>query len=109
MFRFFRKKKKNTAEEKLDQISKLLFPHYETQKDDQGRVFVVDYSVDSNIFAALMDLQDGNNDPIVHDILDHCNKQLMEAREILDAYSILNKKAEYVIVDHHGSNKEILG
>jgi len=104
------KKPLTTAEEKLEEIKKLLFPPLELREEvsSDGEImkYHIDYSVDSNIDAALMDLQDGHNDPVVHSTLNKAVSRLNKARKILEAYAVLNKDAKYIIVDD-GKDDEI--
>ena len=99
-----------TAEEKLEEIKQLLFPPLELQEEvsPDGDVvkFHIDYSVDSNIDAALMDLQDGNNDAVVHSTLNKAVARLNRVRKLLEAYAVLDKDAKYIIVDD-GKDAEI--
>jgi hypothetical protein len=63
------KKPKTTAEEKLEEIKGLLFPPLKLMEEvtNSGEIikYHIDYSVDSNIDAALIDLYDGHNDAVV--------------------------------------------
>lgn len=92
-----------SAEEKLEEIKQLLFPPLELQEEvsPDGDIikFHIDYSVDSNIDAALMDLQEGHNDPVVHSTLNKAVTRLNKVRKLLEAYAILDKDAKYIIVD----------
>lgn len=98
------KKPMTSAEEKLEEIKNLLFPQLELHEEmgPDGTVikFHVDYSVDSNIDAALIDLYDGNNDSIVQSTLSKSVARLNKARKILEAYASLDKDAKYIIVDN---------
>lgn len=93
-----------TAEEKLEEIKQLLFPQLELHEEitESGDIikYHVDYSVDSNIDAALIDLYDGNNDSIVQSTLNKAVTRLNKARKILEAYASLDKDAKYIIVDN---------
>ena len=104
------KKPLTTAEEKLEEIKQLLFPPLELQQEvsSAGDIikFHIDYSVDSNIDAALMDLQDGHNDPVVHSTLNKAVGKLNKVRKLLEAYAVLDKDAKYIIVDD-GKDDEI--
>ena len=92
------------AEQKLEEIKQLLFPqlelHEEMDQDGSMIKYHVDYSVDSNIDAALIDLYDGNNDAIVQSTLSKAVSRLNKARKILEAYASLDKDAKYIIVDN---------
>lgn len=97
------KKIETPAELKLEQIKNLLFPPLELNEEmgNDGNVFKfhVDYSVDSNLDAALMDLQEGNNDPVTQGTINDVVKRLIQVRKLLEAYAKLDKDAKYIIVD----------
>lgn len=98
------KKKINTpADQKLEIISNLLFPPLKLDQrldsDGTPMKFHIDYSVDSNLDAVLMDLQEGNNDEVAHKTINTCIKKLNQVRRILEAYAELDKDAKYIIVD----------
>ena len=92
------------AEVKLEELKRLLFPplelHEEINKDGTVIKFHVDYSVDSNIDAALLDLYDGHNDTVVQATLNKAVARLNKARQILEAYASMDKEAKYIIVDN---------
>lgn len=98
------KKVLTDAETKLEEIKELLFPqlelHEEIGEDGLPIKYHVDYSVDSNIDAALIDLYDGNNDSVVQSTLNKAVGRLNKARKILEAYASLDKDARYIIVDN---------
>lgn len=98
------KKSETPAEIKLEQIRQLLFPKLELNeeicKDGSIIKFHVDYSVDSNLDAVLMDLQDGNNDEVTQGTINDVVKKLIEARKLLEAYAEFDKEAKYIIVDN---------
>jgi len=91
------------AELKLKEISEILFPPYETKEDydDNGSLikFHVDYSVDSNIDAALSDLYDGYNDSAVQSTLKDVAERLNKVRLLLEAYPIIDTNVKYIIVN----------
>ena len=91
---------KTPAEEKLEEIRRLLFPPLQLREDEIGFKYHVDYSVDSNLDAVLMDLQDGENDAIVQHTVKTSIEKIAKVREILEAYSAINKEAKYLIVDN---------
>lgn len=104
------KKPLTSADQKIEEIKNLLFPqlelHEEMGSDGSTIKYHVDYSVDSNIDAALIDLIDGNNDTIVQSTLSKAVTRLNKARKILEAYASLDKDAKYIIVDN-GKDDEI--
>ncbi len=103
-------KPKTTSDVKLEQIKQILFPQLELKEEmsNDGSVikYHVDYSVDSNIDAVLMDLQDGQNDPVAHDTLNKMVSRLHKARQLLEAYAKLDSAARYIIVDNGNSDIE---
>lgn len=98
------------AEQKLEEIKNLLFPqlelHEELSNDGSTIKYHIDYSIDSNIDAALLDLYDGHNDEVVQSTLNKAVARLNKARKILEAYASLDKEAKYIIVDN-GKDEEI--
>ena len=99
------KRKINTpAEEKIEQIKSILFPplklEQEQQNDGSLIKFHIDYSADSNLDAALLDLQEGYNDPAAHKTIDDVIKRLNRIRRLLEAYAELDKDAKYIIVEN---------
>lgn len=98
------KKIETPAEMKIEQIKALLFPPLELNeemgKDGNVIKFHVDYSVDSNLDAALMDLQEGNNDRTTQNTINDVTKRLIQVRKLLEAYASLDKDAKYIIVDN---------
>lgn len=104
MWPFRIEKKNNTpAEEKLDQIKEILFPpcklNEELDKDGSIYKWQIDYSVDMNLDAALTDLEEGVNDPAVHNTIRDISKRLYSVRQILDAYMELHPEAKYIMVE----------
>jgi hypothetical protein len=97
-------KKNNTpAEERLEQIKDILFPPSKLNEelDKDGSIFKwqVDYSADMNLDAALTDLEEGINDPAVHNTIRDISKRLSSIRELLDAYMELHPEAKYIMVE----------
>lgn len=99
MFKFFQKPPKTDAEKKLEEISKLLFPEPEEAESPDGDKFLVDYSVDMNLDAALVDLEEGHNDEVCRKTIKKVANRLYEVRQLLNAHYIDGKKFNYVVVD----------
>lgn len=99
-----KKKVETPAEIKLEQIKELLFPQLELNEElsQEGQLvkFHVDYSVDSNLEAVLMDLQEGYNDESVQKTVNTVIKRLIEVRKLLEAYAKFNPESKYIIVDN---------
>jgi len=93
-------------ERELQQVVDILFPPLETQSDHEGNVFQIDYSADTNLDAALLDLMDGNNDEVTQKTIRKVIERLNKVRRVLQAYSQLDERAKYLIVDDF-EDKEI--
>jgi hypothetical protein len=107
------KKKVDTPDqEKIELIKSILFPplitQEEMQKDGTAIKFHVDYSADSNLDAALLDLQEGYNDPACHKTITDVITRLNKIRRMLEAYAELDKDAKYIIVENFEKDNEIL-
>jgi hypothetical protein len=100
------KKIETPADQKLEQIKTLLFPPLELkeQLSETGSKikYHIDYSVDSNLDAVLMDLEEGHNDPVARKTISKMVGKLNQARRLLEAYAELNEEAKYIIVDDGG-------
>lgn len=99
MFSIFKKAPATEAEEKLAQITELLFPQLELHTDEQGRKYHVDSSTDANLEAALVDLEMGNNDKVTQNTIRKASDKLFEVRKLLEAYNELSTEAQYYVVD----------
>ena len=98
-----KRKVSTPAEEQIEQIKAILFPPLEIQQEMQADgtpiKFHVDYSADSNLDAALMDLEEGNNDQVTQKTIRGIIDRLNQVRRLLEAYPQLNEEAKYIIVD----------
>jgi len=92
---------KNEAERKLKQITELLYPPLELKVSPQGAKYQVDYSVDSNLDAALIDLEEGHNDKVAQNTIRNIANRLHNVRQLLDAYAEIDPEAKFLIVDDH--------
>lgn len=99
-----KKKIETPAEQKLEQIKNLLYPQLVTEEElgNDGVIFKfhIDHSVDSNLDAALIDLQEGHNDEIVQGTINEVVKKLIEVRRLLEAYAKMDPEAKYIIVEN---------
>lgn len=98
MFKFFRKQPKTPSDIKLEQIQAILFPPFKKETNDETSFFI-DYSADSNLQAAVYDLEEGHNDEIVRGTINKVVDRLIEVRKILEAYNEFDTEVKYVIVD----------
>ena len=99
-----KRKIQTPAEVQLEQIKSLLFPQLITEQElsNDGTIvkFHVDYSVDSNLDAALIDLQEGHNDEVVQGTINEVVKKLIQVRRMLEAYAKMDPEAKYIIVEN---------
>ena len=105
MWPFSVERKPNTpAEEKLEQIRQILFPppklEEEYSKDGELHKYQVDYSADMNLYAAIMDLENGHSDKPVQNTINDIHDRLIKIREILDEHMQLSKEADFIIVEN---------
>jgi hypothetical protein len=101
----FKPKPKTTADEKLEEIKNILFPPFKKQTE-KDITFLIDYSADSNLQAAVSDLEEGHNDEIVQGTINKVIDRLVEVRKILKAYGEFDIEAKYIIVDDLPTEKE---
>jgi len=99
MFKIFKMKPKTTADVKIEQIIKLLFPPLELHVDKEGNKFHIDHSVDTNLEAALMDLEEGHNDIASQKTIRSVSDQLIKVRKLLEAYQEIDSEAKYFIAE----------
>lgn len=102
---WWKKKKKKVltqseAEKRLALIEQVLFPNFTTEIMPNGTYFHVDYSADSNLQGAIVDLEEGINTPQIHETLSSVLKNLSIVRKIVQAYPEMDSRAEYIIVDN---------
>jgi hypothetical protein len=90
------------AELKLKQLNDILFPPLELKTghgfDGEEVVYHIDYGVDSNLDAALCDMQDGTNDEVTQRTIKSIIERLYKARELLSANYPIDKKAKFLAV-----------
>lgn len=101
MFKIFamKTKPKTTADEKLEQVINILFPPLDLHTDKNGDKFHIDYSVDTNLEAALMDLEDGHNDAASQKTIRNVTDRILKVRRLLEAYREIDDEAKYFIAD----------
>jgi hypothetical protein len=87
------------AEDILSKVTALLFPPYKTEIINGSKV-ITDYSIDSNLDAALMDLQEGKNDEVSQKTINSAIKSLIKVRRILEVSNKMDlSEAEYIRVE----------
>lgn len=91
--------------EDAQKVVDILFPPLETREGKDG-VYQIDYSIDSNLQSALLDLQEGTNDKVVQDTIAKAIDALIKVRNVLEVYPELDDRASYVIVDTPDQNKK---
>ena len=101
MFKIFamKTKPKTSADEKIEQVIKILFPPLDLRFDREGNKYHIDYSADTNLEAALMDLEDGHNDQASQKTIRGISDRLIRVRKLLEAYQEIDAEAKYFIAD----------
>lgn len=90
------------SDKKLNEVKELLFPKTKVEhsvENGEQIKYMVDYSVDNNLYAVLIDLQEGVNDKTCHNTINRCIDVLLKVRKVLDAQMYLEKDAKYITVD----------
>lgn len=105
MLKWLRPKTVILRPEDMQQVVDILFPPLETREGKDG-VYQIDYSIDSNLQSALVDLQDGTNDKIVQDTIAKVIDALIKVRNILEVYPEIDERSKYIIVDMPDQNKK---
>jgi hypothetical protein len=106
------KKIETPAEHKIEIIKNILFPplelRQETASDGTTIRYHVDHSMDTNLDAALMDLQEGNNDAATQRTINNMVKRLNNLRTMLEAYAVFDDDAKYIIVEDGLEDKDTI-
>jgi hypothetical protein len=97
MDRFF-PKPKVLRDDVSQRVMDLLFPEL-VEKEHDGQIFLTDYSIDSNLYAVLLDLEDGTNDEVTRETIRKCYERLQSARALLQADHIIKRESGYLMVD----------
>lgn len=98
MFDVFKRKTVVLREETAQEVCDLLFPK-PTEETEDGITYVIDRSIDVSLYAALVDLEEGNNDEVTRSTIKSVLHKLYEVREVLQAKHAITKKARYLMVD----------
>ena len=99
MFKIFKMKPQTPADVKIEKVIELLFPPLKLHTDKDGNKFHVDYSIDTNLEAALMDLEDGHNDAASQKTIRNVTDRIIKVRKLLEAYREIDNEAKYFIAD----------
>jgi len=99
MFKIFKMKPKTTADVKIEQVIQLLFPPLELHVDKDGNKFHIDRSIDTNLEAALTDLEMGHNDAASQKTIRSTVDQIIKVRKILEAYQEIDAEVKYFIAE----------
>lgn len=106
MFDMFKVKRKidTPAEELLENIRSILYPPCELKEEVDEKTgekikFQVDYSIDMNLDAAIIDVTNGHSDEVVLHTLNDVLERLQKIRSLLEANLELHPDAKYYIVD----------
>lgn len=94
--------RKSLADKKIQEITDILFPAtkvHETVEEGNKIKYMVDHSVDNNLYAVLIDLREGHNDTACHNTIDRCIDALVKVRTILEASMYLDNDAKYIVAE----------
>lgn len=83
----------------LKQIEEILYPALKLEQDKNGKLYHIDTSADTNLYAALIDLEEGVNDVNTRKTIKSIVDKLTEIRNLLSKFQELDENAEYVIVE----------
>ena len=99
MFWWFKKKTVDESKEdaRIDEIRALLFPPLVTEEHNE-QTYHVDRSIDANLAAALVDLEEGYSDDITEESIRNALKVLEKVRRILVTTSDIPADATYLVV-----------
>lgn len=89
---------KVVRDEVAQKLCDILFPD-PIEENRGGHTFIVDHSVDSNLLAAILDLEDDISDETTLKTLRAVLEKLRDARDLLSANYKIDSDAEYVIVE----------
>ena len=86
------------ADSTIQQIERLLFPPFEVHHTNDGAEICVDRSVDTNLYAALVDLEEGIVDEIVLKSIKDSIDVLTQVRHLLNVKQQLVTDPELLVV-----------
>lgn len=98
---FFSKRKTPYVpdDDRLRQVIDILFPPLRTEEMPDGTKMQIDYSVDSNLDAVLIDLEEGQNDEVTRNTIRSCVKSIGRVRTILEAWQEIDLESKFLMVD----------
>jgi hypothetical protein len=85
-----------------------LFPDYKTEilSDNETKISI-DASLDENLYSALMELENGDNDIIIRNTIRKAIKKLRYLREVLNIQQEIDPNTRGIIFDIPEKNEEI--
>ena len=104
MFKWL-KRKEIIREGIAQQVCDILFPQ-PIESIQDNFTFLTDHSIDLNLHAVLIDLEEGNNDETARNTIKQILVKLGEARELLMANYELSSKSHYLVVEAPGKTIE---
>lgn len=93
-------------DQQLAEIINILFPPLTTTGNGEGQIIQVDYSADSNLEAALSDLEDGFNDETSRKTIRDIANRLYKVRKLLNVYQKINDKADAIVISNRDTQQE---
>lgn len=109
MFKIFKPKQAERlpSDIQLERVIQMLFPALQIQADENGDEYYVDSSVDMNLDAALIDLEEGFNDDVCRTTIRKVANRLFEVRKFLNASNEINTTVERIVVKDVDTKKDI--
>lgn len=82
----------------MQALTEMLFPATESQRQGE-HTFVIDYATDTNLYSAIIDLEEGMNDAVTLKTLRNVLERLRQARALLRVEDVVMPEGGYLVVD----------
>ena len=88
----------DSAIKQLDDIKQILFPAFETTTTDEGQIIQIDYSADSNLEAALSDIEDGYSDETVQQTIKNVIDRVYKIRKLMNVWQEIKAETQGIVI-----------
>lgn len=88
----------DTAVKQLEDIKQILFPAFETTTTDEGQIIQIDYSADSNLEAALSDIEDGYSDETVQKTIKNVIDRVYKIRKLMNVWQEIKAETQGIVI-----------
>lgn len=83
----------------ISKVEEILFPSYTEELDSKGNTWIIDYSADNNLYAAILDLKEGVVNETTITTLESVLNSLTKIRNLLEVnQTIKNNEAKGIVV-----------